>query len=136
MPKRIEDYLFAPCGMNCMVCYVHLKDKNPCNGCLGDDNHKPERCKSCKIKICAQEKGLIYCYECSGFPCKQIKNLEKSYVKRYKTSLIENSRIVQKVGITAFQADEYEKWKCISCSGVISLHDSECSDCKKNMHSC
>ncbi len=130
MPEKIDNQLFAPCGMNCMVCYVHLKDKKPCCGCLGDDNNKPERCKTCKIKSCAKEKGLTYCYECSEFPCKQIKNLEKSYNKRYNTSLIENSKKVQAVGIVAFEASEREKWICTICSGVISLHDAECSNCK------
>lgn len=130
MPEKIENQLFAPCGINCMVCYVHLKDKKPCCGCLVDDNNKPERCKNCKIKNCTQEKGLIYCYECSEFPCKQIKSLEKSYNKRYNTSLIENSKKVKERGITAFEASEREKWICQICSGVISLHDAECSDCK------
>lgn len=130
MPEKIDDQLFAPCGMNCMVCYVHLKNKKPCSGCLKDDNHKPERCKACKIKNCAQEKGLTYCYECSDFHCKQIKSLEKSYNKRYNTSLIENSKKAQEEGITAFLASEREKWMCEICSGVISLHDAECSNCK------
>jgi hypothetical protein len=130
MPGKIENQLFAPCGMNCMVCYVHLKEKKPCSGCLGDDNHKPERCKTCKIKICTQEKGLTHCYKCSEFPCKQIKSLEKSYIKRYNTSLIENSKKVQEIGLTAFEACERKKWICRICSGVISLHDAECSDCK------
>ena len=130
MPNNIDNKLFAPCGMNCLVCYVHLKDKKPCPGCLNNDNNKPERCKVCKIKNCAQEKGLTYCYECSDFPCKQIKNLEKSYTKRYNTSLIENSIKVHNDGIGLFMICEQEKWICKHCSGVISLHDAECSNCK------
>lgn len=130
MPKKIDTKLFAPCGMNCLVCYVHLKDKKPCPGCLNNDINKPERCKTCKIKICAQGKGLTYCYECLDFPCKHINNLEKSYSKRYYTSLIENSKKVQKDGIFLFLTNEREKWICKNCSGIISLHDAECSNCK------
>jgi hypothetical protein len=130
MPEKIDNRLFAPCGMNCMVCCVHLKDKKTCCGCFGDDNHKPERSKTCKIKSCTKEKGLTYCYQCSEFPCKQIKNIEKSYNKLYNTSLIENSRKAQSEGIAAFEASEREKWMCKVCSGVISLHDAECSNCK------
>lgn len=131
MPSKIDDYFFAPCGINCMVCYVHLKDKKPCAGCLGDDISKPERCKSCKIKSCATEKGFKHCFECSDFPCVQIKNLDRSYRKRYNTSLIENSRKVQEIGLVAFLSTEREKWTCGECSGVISLHDAECSHCHK-----
>lgn len=133
MPSEIQESFFAPCGINCMVCYVHLKDKKPCSGCLGDKQHKPERCIVCSIKNCAQEKGFTYCYECTDFPCKRIKNLEKSYKKRYNISLIENSKMVKEKGIKAFQKDEQEKWKCNICAGVISLHDKICSNCHKTV---
>lgn len=133
MPADIGNNMFAPCGMNCMVCYVHLKNKKPCSGCLGDDSDKPDRCKICEIKICAGEKGIIYCYECSGFPCKRIKNLDKSYIKRYQASLIENSNTVKNKGIEFFFKIEKTKWKCLSCNGVISLHDKACSECGKKV---
>ena len=97
MPMKIETEMFAPCGMNCMVCYKHChtkKTKQPCGGCMVESKGKPEHCRKCKIKDCVQSKGITYCYECSDFPCKLIKNLEKSYNKRYSESLIENSRIV------------------------------------------
>lgn len=131
MPNEIPDYLFAPCGMNCLVCYVHLKDKKPCGGCYGDNKHKPERCVNCKIKTCANEKGFKYCFECSDFPCKAIKNMEKSYKKRYGVSLIENSILVKDSGVSSFQKVEQNNWKCHACSGIISLHDNACSICKQ-----
>ncbi|MBN2694670.1 DUF3795 domain-containing protein [bacterium] len=131
MPEEIDNLLFAPCGMNCMVCYVHLKDKKPCSGCRLNDDGKPEHCKKCKIKSCIQKKGLTYCYECSEFPCKQIKSLEKSYNKRYNLSLIDNSKMIQKEGMIVFKMYERKKWMCKICSGVISLHDAECSNCKR-----
>jgi len=132
MPETPDTYLFAPCGMNCMVCYVHLKTKKPCHGCLVNDINKPERCTKCEIKICANTRGLTYCYDCNDFPCNKIKNLEKSYKTRYKTSLIANSEFVKNKGLTSFMKLEREKWLC-SCNGVISLHDRYCSECKKSI---
>src|SRR4030042_3165397 len=102
MPENIDKIMFAPCGMNCMVCYVHLKKKKPCSGCLCSDAGKPERCKFCEIKNCAQEKGFIYCFKCKTFPCKRIKNLEKSYQTRYQVSLIDNSKIISDNGFDCF----------------------------------
>lgn len=131
MPKMVADYLFAPCGMNCLVCYVHLKDKKPCSGCLGSDVHKPERCKKCEIKQCTHDRRITYCYECDEMPCKRIKQLEKSYKQRYQASLIENSMLVKEIGIKKFMEKEREKWKCAECHGVISLHDKYCTECKK-----
>ena len=130
MPETIDSLLFAPCGMNCMVCYVHLKAKKPCQGCLGDDADKPERCKNCEIKDCAIAKGLVYCNECVDFPCKNIKKLDKSYTTRYKTSLVKNSEFVRGKGLLPFMKNEREKWRC-ACAGVISLHDRCCTECKK-----
>jgi hypothetical protein len=133
MPKKIEGYLFSPCGMNCMVCYAHLKDKKACPGCLGSEENKPDRCKKCEIKSCASGKNITYCFECKEFPCKSISNLEKSYVKRYKTSLIENSNHAKALGIAEFQKRERKKWLCKGCNGVISIHDGICSECKKEI---
>lgn len=89
MPKENMDInMFAPCGMNCMVCYKHCYHKKPCAGCLNSDTGKPEHCRKCKIKDCIGLKEGNYCFECSDYPCKQIKNLEKSYNKRYQASLM------------------------------------------------
>ncbi|MCX8131213.1 MAG: DUF3795 domain-containing protein [Clostridia bacterium] len=129
MPDKIGSQMFAPCGIDCMVCYVHLREKKPCNGCLGSDENKTERCRRCAIKECAKEKGITYCMKCGEFPCRQIKNLEKSYVKRYKTSIVENSIMVRENGFDAFFSRERLIWTCKECGGVLSLHDAECSEC-------
>lgn len=126
----IELKMFAPCGMNCEVCYKHLKPKKACQGCLNGDVDKPEHCRICKIKTCAHSKELMYCYECEDFPCILIKNLEKSYVKRYGVSLVENSLVVKCEGLESFMKKEKGRWTCKSCGGVISLHDAVCSECQ------
>ncbi len=132
MPDQIENIMLAPCGMNCMVCYVHLKKKKACNGCLCNDTNKPERCKICEIKMCAQAKGCIHCFDCADFPCKRIKNLEKSYLKRYQVSLVENSRLAKEKGFELFLQKERLRWICTECKGIISLHDKECTECDNN----
>lgn len=131
MPLKIESLMFAPCGMNCMVCYKHCYSKKACAGCLVSDIGKPEHCRKCKIKDCVKEKGLNYCYQCSEFPCKQIKNLEKSYTSHYGVSLIQNSISVKEQGLIAFMEGQKKQYTCLQCGGIISLHDAECSECQK-----
>lgn len=42
MPEeKIDTAMFAPCGMNCMVCYRHCSHPKPCAGCLNSDMGKP-----------------------------------------------------------------------------------------------
>ncbi len=53
-----------------------------------ESDNKPASCRKCKIKICAEEKGLTLCDECTEFPCVLVKRLDKSYQKRYDESLV------------------------------------------------
>lgn len=133
MLDEIDIAMFAPCGMDCMVCYKHLKPKNACKGCLCSNENKPEHCRKCLVKDCVKEKEITYCFECREFPCKQIKNLEKSYIKRYRTSLIQNSITVKNDGLECFMIKEKERWTCEKCDGIISLHDTECSECHTSL---
>lgn len=130
MPCKIHSVMFAPCGMDCMVCYKHCNSPKPCAGCLAADSGKPKHCAKCGIKSCAIDKDLTYCFLCETFPCKLIKNLERSYRTRYVESLVLNSSSVRDKGIEAFLEGERIKWTC-SCGGVISLHDAACSECKR-----
>ena len=122
--------MLAPCGMNCMVCYKHCYSKKPCVGCLEDDFGKPKHCRACKIKEGTQSKGHTYCFECEDFPCKIMKNLDKSYTTRYDTSLVKNGLEVKATGLDAFMVSQKDRWTCLGCGGVISLHDAECSECQ------
>ena len=134
MPKEsIDTIMFAPCGMNCMVCYKHCYHKKLCAGCLNGDTGKQEHCRKCKIKDCVCQKGLFYCFECFNFPCKLIKNLEKSYNKRYQASLMENSKFVQQYGLEKFMQKQKERYTCSKCEGIISIHDRECSECQEKV---
>ena len=131
--ENIDKSMFAPCGMNCMVCYKHCYHKKPCAGCLNSDSGKPEHCRKCKIKKCIKEKELTCCFECSDYPCKLIKNIEKSYNQRYQTSLMENSAFVQEHGLEPFMEMQKEKYTCPKCGGIISIHDRECSECQEKI---
>lgn len=134
MPEeKIDTALFAPCGMNCLVCYKHCYHKKSCGGCRNSDKGKPEHCRKCRIKDCIRGRGLAYCYECPEHPCRLIGSLEKSYKKRYQTSLVENSEFVSRYGLEKFMERQREKYTCPKCGGVISVHDGECSECKEKV---
>ncbi|MEW5868712.1 MAG: DUF3795 domain-containing protein [Chloroflexota bacterium] len=124
--------MLAPCGMNCTVCYVHLRKKKPCLGCLGQDEYKPDHCRKCKIKDCAVGRGVAFCVDCPDFPCATLKRLDKSYRQRYQVSLVANALRLKAVGAEQFLLEEKQKWACSVCGGVISLHDQVCSQCGKD----
>ncbi|WP_408033972.1 DUF3795 domain-containing protein [Teretinema zuelzerae] len=135
MPDKVDEIYFAPCGVNCFVCYVHLKKKKACNGCYESDLNKPERCKHCLIKQCVIDKKIKYCFECTEYPCKRINNLEKSYITRYGVSLLDNAKMVQSAGLTYFFSVEKDKWRCPRCGGVVTQHGKLCSECENKTES-
>lgn len=128
-PDHIDASFFAPCGMNCLVCYKHLGQK-PCAGCLSGSENKPAACRACKIKDCAQNRGVVHCFACAKFPCKFIKALDRSYRTRYGVPLAEYSRKAAQQGLEAFLQEHTAQYTCPACGGLISLHDGDCSECK------
>ncbi len=133
--EKVDTAMFAPCGMNCLVCYKHCSVKKPCAGCLnsGIGIGKPEHCRKCKIIDCINGKGLSYCFECPNYPCRLIINLERSYNKRYQASLMGNSEFARQHGLEGFMEQQKGKYTCPKCGGIISIHDRECSECQENM---
>jgi len=100
---------------------------------LNSGKGKPEHCRKCRIKDCIGEKSHLYCFECSEYPCKRIKALEKSYNKRYQASLMGNSRFVQAHGLERFMEQQRAQYVCPECGGVVSIHGRECSECQEKM---
>ncbi len=129
MPKKIDPRFLAPCGVNCLTCLAHLREKKSCAGCLFDNAQKPKHCLSCARKECAFQRGFQHCFECEKFPCQRIKSLNKTYTQKYQVDLFENSQTAKEIGVEAFLLTEQERWRCPRCGGVICQHTQSCSEC-------
>jgi len=131
-PKSSRNLLLAPCGMNCGICLAHLRDKNKCYGCWGNNEHKPNHCINCVIKncICLAEIESKFCYECKKYPCTRLKQLDKRYRLKYKMSMIENLNNINKFGLKVFEKMEKDRWTCNNCGGTICVHRGCCLNCK------
>lgn len=130
MPEgEADSRFFAPCGMDCLVCYRHCRHPKPCPGCRAEDGAKPAHCRSCAIPICAGEKGAESCHACAAFPCGRIRSLDKHYRLRHGISLIGNSQVVRAQGLAAFMEQQKAAFTCPECGGIWSFQDDECSEC-------
>ncbi len=120
----------APCGVICDICLGYQRVKNKCVGCLNVGN-KPYHCTVCSIKSCEEKKGNeeLLCYDCSKFPCKRIKNLDKRYTLKYGESPIQNLNKIKEIGLQAFIEIEKEKWKCNNCGQLLCVHREVCLHC-------
>jgi hypothetical protein len=83
--------------------------------------------KNCEL---IGEGKIQYCYLCPEFPCRRLKNLDKSYRTRYHMSMIENLTLIKEQGIEKFLDKESAKWQCPECGGVISCHNGFCFSCE------
>ena len=72
---------------------------------------------------------IRFCYECSDFPCRRLKGLDKRYRTKYHMSMIENLKAIQRKGIDDFLKSEKEQWACPKCGQPICCHNGLCLHC-------
>ena len=110
---------------------AYLREKNKCPGCASLDPYLRSYRRECRVRNCETIKSNRsgFCYECSVFPCRRLKQLDKRYTTKYNMSMLENLGIIKEKGIDALLAREEEKWKCPECGGVISCHRDICYTC-------
>jgi ribosomal protein S27AE len=135
VPQATFDRLMiAPCGMNCGTCIAFLREKNRCPGCRIYSNDKAISIQRCIIPRCIDLEKTVskFCFDCEKYPCKRVKQLDKRYRTKYKTSFIENLRMIKEDGIDSFLAFESKRRTCPYCGSVLSVHRDNCLICKKN----
>jgi hypothetical protein len=129
--SKFESIMIAPCGMNCGTCFGYLREKNRCCGCLPETGRKVNHCFTCSIKNCEYlaDTSSKFCYECEKFPCTRLKQIDKRYRTKYRTSFIENLLSIKVNGITKFLEDQTLKWTCPQCGASLSCHRNNCLKC-------
>jgi hypothetical protein len=55
------------CGYACVKCKNYKQNMN-CAGC----RNETELISDCPTRVCAAERGLLHCGECSDFPCDEL----------------------------------------------------------------
>jgi hypothetical protein len=132
----ISKELIAPCGMNCAICSRYLSHVNnlkrsQCIGCRPGNKKCSYLFKKCS-GINSTLKGNAtanFCFECDQYPCKQINRMDNRYRKNYDMSVKDNLEYIKKVGINKFKEEQYKKYCCLQCGGLISIHNKKCFKC-------
>ncbi|MEF8880096.1 MAG: DUF3795 domain-containing protein [Candidatus Thermoplasmatota archaeon] len=130
----MDKKLVAPCGMNCSICIAYfgytmkgIKRKTICQGCIPSGKSCTHLKKHCE-KLTKNE--VEYCYECSDFPCTQLKRLDRRYREQFNMSMVENLEYIRDKGIDSFLEQQENKYKCPECNGVICVHNNICYNCE------
>lgn len=131
---RITAGMIAPCGLDCSLCKRALDETDPCPGCHGPDELKPDFCANrCGIILCRKRKenGYEFCDECPEYPCADVMEKENRYTSKYPLyeSPGKNLRSIRTNGMESFLEKEREQWTCKDCGHIISVHSGICSGC-------
>ena len=132
LPDVLTPELIAPCGMDCGLCMVYVRDKHGCLGCRAGDEGKAKSCLACSIRNCEtiQAGESAFCgSDCERFPCPRLKRLDARYRAKYRISMLENLRFIRAKGVGAFVVSEQVRWACPECGGLQCVHTPECVYC-------
>ena len=126
----------APCGLDCALCKRALAETDPCPGCHGPDEHKPDFCANrCGIILCRKrrENGYEFCDECPDYPCADVLEKETRYTSKYPLyeSPGKNLRDIRALGMEKFLENERKQWTCAECGHIVAVHTGVCSGCGK-----
>lgn len=132
MKNNIE--MLSYCGLYCGACPSY--HRGTCFGCRSEDNSQKRTSKwGCKIrKCCLYEKEVIYCGDCTEFPCGKIsKKLIDSHPKdpkfTYRHEIPNNIKKLKNLGFNKWIEREKLRWKCGNCDGTIAFYDYKCVEC-------
>ncbi len=133
---EIPEQLIAPCGMNCAICsnylaYVNNLNRSQCAGCRPSNkkcSYLFSKCTGINSTLDGNATAEL-CSVCDQYPCKEIDRMDQRYIRNYKMSVKHNLEHINNEGMDAFIKDQYSKYQCKRCSGLISIHNRKCFKC-------
>ncbi len=130
----ISEELIAPCGMNCAICsrylsYINNLKRSQCVGCRPQNKRCEYLFKKCTGINHAAKSDAAFCFECDQYPCQQIERIDNRYRKNYNMSMKDNLQSIKEKGISQFLKEQYQKYRCSKCGGLISIHNRKCFTC-------
>ena len=132
--NSISEELIAPCGMNCAICskylsYINDLNRSQCGGCRTGKDSCSYLFDKCTGINNSSKRDAVFCFECDQYPCKQIDRMDDRYRKNYRMSVKDNLENIRKMGTAEFANEQYRKYRCSTCGGLISIHNRKCFKC-------
>ena len=117
------------CGLFCGTC-PSFPEK--CEGCLSD--RLAEHCVNCRFgfRVCAKEKGVTRCFECSDFPCDRLKSFIPVHVENdivHHENIITDLRLMREIGVQNWVNQQVKDHTCPRCGKMIYWKDANTHNC-------
>ncbi len=147
MENRYDTY----CGLNCGACPVGLASEQGdherisrmaeewgripeelnCNGCKTDLT--AVFCTDCRMRLCAREKELEFCFECDDFPCSIINEFSNDDAPHHSV-VLKNLELIREMGVKAWLKAEAKRWSCPGCGRLFHWYTETCDECGNRLY--
>jgi hypothetical protein len=136
--------LAAVCGLYCEACTLFIASKEDparlkklaerfqlsekeieCCGCRS--NKRTAYCEKCKMYICAAERGIEFCVECTDYPCDELKQFQSK--APHRRELWDDLERIKSVGYKHWLSEVSQKYTCPQCRTINSAYDLKCRKC-------
>ena len=98
-----EETRFSLCGLNCVLCSMHLGGS--CPGCGGGAGNQ-----SCAIARCSLEHGgVLFCWECPEYPCSRYDGFDDGDSFAPHRNRRQDIALAREMGLEAYLAQLEEK---------------------------
>lgn len=146
----------AVCGLFCAACSLYIgsleaperlesfmrrtgksREEATCHGCRSDV--LAWHCRTCRLKACAEKKGIAFCAECADFPCADFRafaagDLADPLVagkRPHRLELMPDCAAIKQKGWQAWAVEKRTDYACPACGTVSSAYDLRCRTCKR-----
>jgi hypothetical protein len=97
-----------------------------CNGCKSQT--LCIYCRDCDIKLCAEEKELEFCFECSQFPCDRLISFNRDKYPHHHF-VLRNLYEIQQIGKEKWMNRQKKRWTCMNCDTPFEWYSEHCTSC-------
>lgn len=145
MKETLDRKHHAKCGLYCPSCSAYIATKEDptrldaiakrfnmkredflCSGC--GSNQVSYYCRTCEMKTCSKEKGLLNCAECSEMPCQKIIDFQSSG-KPHRLEVIESLEFLKENGFEKWEQEQLDTYTCSQCKEINAAYDLVCRKC-------
>ena len=147
-----DNITLGACGLYCGACYHYLAsfpehkhlletakrkgyklDGYTCKGCWSGDLYTHPGCSQCQIRECAELKDILYCGQCSDFPCGRLKSFQCDG-RIHHLDVLDNLNEVNLKGIDQWLSEQDNRWRC-PCGFRFSWYENLCQNCELLLNS-
>ena len=113
---------------------IHVAEEDIyCTGC-GDLDEKSYGV-GCKTAVCCDIHNVQYCFDCSEYPCNDLRTMVADPYPHHHNVIIDLERM-KEVGIDSWLTEQKKRWSCPACGESFCWYSETCSTCGEKVMSC